>query len=427
MFIREKYLDQLLNSQENSTVKILVGVRRSGKTTLLDQFRATLRRQEVAANQIQVINFEYLQDNRLCEPKYLLQFIVDRLSKQQMNYLFLDEVEIVPDFAKVVHALNSLPNTDIYLSSSNLTIFDGDSLEIMDKTTIIPVFPCSYREYLKRNQQPADSQTLYQYLNTGGFPYTHEIHGTENLINYVNDVINTIIISDFTQQSTLCNPGLTKQLALHLAHHAGTTQNITQIVAGLKGHNITTSNKTVDFYMQFLQTALIFYPCKEYDFTRHRVKSTNIKYYPVDASIRLALTLRKNVLSQRILENIIFIDLLSQGYEVYSGQVKDDEITFVAVKDGQFTCVQVAYSLADDASYRKAIAGLSQLSAKYNKTLITVRPAQNYADLDPQIRVVDLYLWLTNWLPIPGEGIANQRGDPLSYEGWRQRGTSLAR
>lgn len=395
MFIRKKYLDQLLNNVGNNKVKVLVGVRRSGKTAIFEQFRATLRRQEVAASQIHVINFEYLQDNQLCDPQYLLQFIIDRLCKHQMNYLFLDEIETIPNFAKLIQALNSLANTDLYLSSSNATILEADNLQTMTPTVVIPVFPCSYREYIKRNQQTADSQTLYQYLNSGGFPYTHEIHGTENLINYINGVINTIIITDFTQQSTLCNPGLTKQLARHLAHHAGTTQNISQIVAGLKRHQITTSNKTVDFYMQFLQTALLFYPCKEYDFTRHRVKSTNVKYYPVDASVRLALTLKKNVLSQRILENIVFIDLLSQGFQVYSGQVKDEEITFVAIKDGIFNCIQIAYSLADDAAFRKAISGLSQLPDKYNKTLITVRPALNYTDANPQIKVLDLYSWLT--------------------------------
>lgn len=394
MFIREKYLDQLIDSMGKSTVKVLVGVRRCGKTTILEQFRSALRRQEVAAHQIQVLNFEYLQDNQLRDPKYLLQFIGDRLSKHEMNYLFLDEVSIVPEFAKVVHALNTLPNTDLYITSSNHNILAEENLQIMAPTTVIPVFPCDFREYTKRNQQQADSQTLYQYLNTGGFPYTYEVHGTENLINYINGIINTIIVADFTQQATLCNPGLTKQLARHLAHHAGTTQNISQIVAGLKRHQITSSNKTVNFYLHFLQDALIFYPCKEYDFTRHKIKSTNVKYYPVDPSIRLALTFKKNVLSQRILENIVFIDLLSQGYQVYSGHTKDEDITFVAVKDGIFNCIQIAYSLADDAAFHKAVSGLRQIPNKYNKTLITVKPALNYAHFDPQIKVVDLYSWL---------------------------------
>lgn len=395
MFIRDKYLDQLINSMNKPTVKVLVGVRRSGKTTILEQFRTTLRREEVAANQIQVLNFEYLQDNELRDPKYLLQFLVDRLCKHEMNYLFLDEICTVPDFPKVVRALNSLPNTDIYISSSNKSILDSDNLKVMAPTTVIPIFPCDYHEYIKRNQLQADSQTLYQYLNAGGFPYVYEIHGTENLTNYVNGVINTIIVADFTQQATLCNPGLTKQLARHLAHHAGTAQNISQIVTGLKRHQITSSNKTVDFYLRFLQDSLLFYPCKEYDFTRHKIKSTNVKYYPVDPSIRLALTFKKNVLSQRILENIVFIDLLSQGYQVYSGHTKDEAITFVAVKDGIFNCLQIAYSLTNDADFRKAVAGLRKIPNKYNKTLITVKPALNYAESDPQIKVVDLYSWLT--------------------------------
>ncbi|GGI62659.1 ATP-binding protein [Limosilactobacillus caviae] len=395
MFIRTKYLNPLLDNMDQPSIKILVGVRRCGKTTILEQFRATLRRQEISPSQIQVINFEYLLDNELCNPEYLLQFIVGRLCKHQMNYLFLDEIEVVPQFAQVVNALNSLTNTDIYIASSNNIILEEQNLKQLTPHVVIPVFPCSYREYLKRNQQEADSQTLYQYLNTGGFPYTHEIHGPINLINYVNGIINTIIITDFTQQATLCNPGLTKQLAHHLAHHAGTTQNISQIVDSLKQHSITTSNKTVDFYLQFLQNSFIFYPCNEYDFSRHHVKSTNVRYYPVDPSIRQALTLKKNVLSQRILENIVFIDLLSQGYQVYSGRVKDNEITFVAVKNSIFTCIQIAYSLADDAAYRHAVCGLKQLSAKYKKVLVTVKPALNYAHLNPDIQVIDLYSWLT--------------------------------
>lgn len=396
MFIRSKYLDQLIAHMDQPTVKILVGVRRGGKTTVLDQYRATLRRQEIAASQIQTINFEFLQDNDLCNPEYLLQFVVERLAKHQMNYLFFDEIEVVPQFARVVAALNSLPNTDIYITSSNRTILDQENLSTMGATVIIPVFPCNYREYLKRNQQDADSQSLYQYLNTGGFPYTSEIHGPINLINYINGVINTIIITDFAQQATLCNPGLTKRLAYHLAQHAGTTQNISQIVEGLNRHHITTSNKTVDFYLQFLQNSFMFYPCKEYDFSRHRIKSTNIRYYPVDPSVRQALTLKKNVLSQRILENIVFIDLLSQGYQVYSGRIKDQEITFVAEKNEIFTCIQIAYSLADDAAYRRSVSGLLQLPAKYHKVLITVKPALNYAHFNPEIKMVDLYRWLTD-------------------------------
>ena len=153
MFIRTKYLNQLINSMNQSTIKILVGVRRCGKTTILDQFRATLRRQEISSSQIQVINFEYLLENELCNPEYLLQFILDRLSKHQMNYIFLDEVEVVPQFARVVNALNSLSNTDIYITSSNKTILEKENLQQMVSYTIIPVFPCSFREYIKRNQQ----------------------------------------------------------------------------------------------------------------------------------------------------------------------------------------------------------------------------------------------------------------------------------
>lgn len=393
MLIREKYLAQLQAHQDDQTVKIMVGVRRSGKSSLIDQFRATLLRAEVSAEQIQVFNFDHLLGNRLVDPHYLLPFIIDRLCKHQMNYLFLDEIEMVPEFAKLVHALNTLPNTDLYLTSSSQTILEPNLLRIMAPTTIISIFPYSFAEYLKKNQQTADSQTLYQYLNQGGFPYTSEVHGVANQNNYINDVFNTIIMTEFSHRGSLCNPQLTNQLARQLASHAGTTQNVSQIVADLLQHQIKTSNKTVNFYLHFLQEALLFYPCYEYDLDRHRVKSTNVRYYPVDPSLRPALTFKKNALSQRNLENIVFIELLNRGYHVYTGQVKGQTITFVAVKDDCYSCFQIAFSLNDEKVFKKVTRGLHQAPHKYPKTLITTSPTIDYSTNN--IIVTDIYNWLT--------------------------------
>lgn len=394
MFIREKYLGQLRQYRDQAIIKILIGVRRSGKSTLIEQFRTELLRQETSSAQIQVLNFDHLQDNRLVDPRYLLQYIADRLCKHQMNYLFLDEIEIVPDFPKVVQALNTLSNTDIYLTSSNKTILTPAILDIIAPNVVIPVFPYDFAEYIKKNQQDADSETLYQYLNQGGFPFATELHGATNFRNYLSDVFNSIIMTEFVHRNTLCNPGLTSQLARQLITHAGTSQNISQIVTNLKEHRIQASNKTVNFYLQFLQEALLFYPCYEYDLDRHRVKPTNVKYYPVDPSLRPALARKKNVLSQRNLENIVFLELLSRGYDVYSGQSKGQEITFVALKNGQLHCVQIAFSIANDSVFQRVTSGLRQAPNKYPKTLITVNPMINYPH-NERIIVTDIYSWLT--------------------------------
>lgn len=389
MFVRSTQLDQLKEAISDSTIKVVYGVRRAGKTTLLEQFRSYLKRQGVPSSRILIYDFDH-PANAQRDPAQLFQHIKKRLTKNQVSYLFLDELEVVPNYQSLVQQLCRLPQIDLYIASSAISI---QTLARQFPCRMIYLGPLRFQEFLAYHQLSASLSSLYHYLNTGGFPFAQEIRNFAAARSYFEGVINTIILNGFSRRSTLCNAGLVQQLALFLADHSGESTNVSRVVTSLQDGSVSVSNKTLAAYLDFLQQGFLFSPCQELNLKTGTTKPTNAQYFPVDPYLRAILVNKQNALSEKNLAIVVFNELRSRGYQVFTSY-KERPVTFVGIRDQQRHYFQFNFSLLTDAAYQKTTADLRHLPADGPRTLILAKPGDHRQPAADRFQTVSLVDWL---------------------------------
>lgn len=393
MFIRNYYIDQFQELQKSNLIGVLVGVRRSGKTILLEQYRALLRRLEISSEQIQIINFNRLAEPALFNPSFLYQQIKKRLIKEKQNYLFLDELEAIGDFVPLINKLWSIGNLTIFITGSTAATLTTLA-PIKEKCRIFHILPLTFSEYLDYHHKDPSLQHLYQYLNQGGFPFSQDLHSPDSQHNYTEEIFNTIIMTALMKEASRCQPAIITQLAAFLTHQLGKPLNISQAVTGLSAAQTKISNKTLANYLQFLQNTFLFLPCYDFDPQIGKIKPTNIRYYPVDLTIKSLLTNRRNVLSKLNLETVIFLELVSRGYQVFTSHFKGQAITFMGVKNHRRHYIQFEYSLNDQGKYQSTIQQLKKMPADGTRTLIFVKKPSVAFHITPTIQQISILDWL---------------------------------
>lgn len=389
MFVRPKQLDQLENSISDSTIKVVYGVRCGGKTTLLEQFRSYLKRQGVPSTRILIYDFDHPASAQL-DPALLFQQIKKKLTRDQVTYLFLDELEVVPNYQLLVQKINCLAQVDLYITSSAVSI---QKLAGQFPCRMIYLGPLRFQEFIDYHRLSANLSSLYHYLNTGGFPFAQEIRNFTAARNYFEGVINTIILNGFSRRNTLCNAGLVQQLALFLADHPGELTNVSRVVNSLQDGSISVSNKTLAAYLDFLQQGFLFAPCQEINLKTGAAKPTNAQYFPVDPSLRSILVNKQNALSEKNLAIVVFNELRSRGYQVFTS-CKSHPVTFVGIRNCQRHYFQFNFSLLTDAAYQKTVANLHHLPADGPRTLILAKPGDHQFSTDDRFQTVSLVDWL---------------------------------
>ena len=388
MFIRLDQLDQLEKCDSIRYIKVITGVRRCGKTILLRQVKDSLRRCGVANNQIHFFNFSQLHRQQLADWQSLINLISKKLIENKVNYLFLDELDQLDHVPAFLQEIIKHRNVSLYITATSRS-FLARLAPLQSQLVIIPVLPLSFAEFCQHHRQPVNEHTLYQYLNVGGFPFAQDVRDQLTRENYLDGVFNTTLVNGFAKHGTLCNPFLTKQLAIFVAGQLGLPINASRAVSGLKKIGVPASSKTLSTYLTLLADTYLFYPCHELDLTTNRVKPTNAKYYPVDPSLRNYLTNQKGVLSQANLEALLFIELVRRGYSVYANK----RFTFIADRHQQRTYIQFSYSIRNQHEYDQAIGSLRSLPVDCQKQLIVLR----VADILSQDPAVPMSL-LTDWL-----------------------------
>lgn len=392
MFAHLLQLDQLKNSKCNLNIKIILGVRRSGKTTLINQYQACLKRNGVPSRQITTINFErspLLVSQGAAE---LGKQIKNKLAKNKINYLFLDELDVLPNYQELIGRLVGCANIDLYITGSDSRI---SQLANKFPCQLIPVYPLNYHEFIDYHRQPADFTSLYHYLNRGGFPFAQGIRDDDSARNYCEDVLNTIILKGLIRHTGLANPALIKQLAVFLAQRPGVPINVSQAVAALKEENIQVSNKTLAAYLTFIQEGFLFSACPELSLKNNLVKQTNIQYYPIDPGLRCLLTNRQGALSETNLMMLVYNELIARGFRVYSGQGNRYPVTFIGIRNQEQHFFQFNYSFLNQAAYLKATDGLRHLPAGTQQTLIIAKPGDKQWGKGEQFTTTSLIDWLT--------------------------------
>lgn len=403
MVIRKEYLSRLLAWKNEQVIKVVTGIRRCGKSTLLKQFQDYLLEDGVSQEQIISINFEDLDYEDLLDYKALYAYIRERLCPDKMTYIFLDEIQKVDSFQKAVDSLFIKENTDIYITGSNAYLLSGDLATLLTGRFVeISMLPLSFAEYLECSDETGE-QALASYMKFGGFPYLSQMENTaEKVDTYLEGIYNTVVVRDIEDRQSRKNPDpnkrkitditLLKTIARYLASVVGSPVSVKSVSDYLISSGRKVSPNTVNEYMEALQESFIFYPVERFDIIGKQLLKVNRKWYIVDLGLRNHILPKKRYDLGFSLENIVFFELLRRGYKVNVGKNGDTEVDFVAQKQGVLHYYQVTADMTNEDTFDREIRPLQSIKDNYEKIILTM-DHMTLGDYEG-IKVVHLLDWL---------------------------------
>lgn len=372
---REQYLAFLRRHKDQDVIKVVSGVRRCGKSTLFELFKQELLASGVKANQIISINFEDLEYEPLQEYHALHEYIVERLIPDIPMYVFLDEVQHVVQFEKVVGSLFIKPNVDIYITGSNAYFMSSDIATLLTGRYVqVEMLPLSFKEFHSAySQQNLSDMDIYNlYIEHSSFPRLVHVEDDESIDEYLESILNTVILKDIVTRLKITDVPLLLDIIKYLLANIGSLINPTKIANTLTSYGRKTDNKTVEKYLQGLKDGLLIYEVNRFDVKGKALLQRNAKYYVVDSAFRKFLLSRTDSDRGHILENIVYLELIRRGYRVYVGHLQNGEIDFVAKKPHRLEYYQVSYTVMEDTTLRRELSPLEQLDDNYPKYLLTM-------------------------------------------------------
>ena len=372
---REQYLEFLRRHKDQDVIKVVSGVRRCGKSTLFELFKQELLASGVKANQIISINFEDLEYEPLQEYHALHEYIVERLIPDTPMYVFLDEVQHVPQFEKVVGSLFIKPNVDIYITGSNAYFMSSDIATLLTGRYVqVEMLPLSFKEFHSAySQQSLSDMDIYNlYIEHSSFPRLIHVEDDESIDEYLESILNTVVLKDIVTRLKITDVPLLLDIIKYLLANIGSLINPTKIANTLTSYGRKTDNKTVEKYLQGLKDGLLIYEVDRFDVKGKALLQRNAKYYIVDSAFRKFLLSRTDSDRGHILENIVYLELVRRGYRVYVGHLQNGEIDFVAKKPHRLEYYQVSYTVMEDTTLRRELSPLEQLDDNYPKYLLTM-------------------------------------------------------
>lgn len=382
MVERKEYLNSLIQWKEEQVIKVVTGIRRCGKSTLLVQYQSWLLKNNVSENQIISINFEELEYEELLDYKKLYTYLKERLCPGRTTYIFLDEVQKVPYFEKAVDSIYVKPNVDLYITGSNAYLLSGDLATLLTGRYVeIRMLPLSFREFLEITKLDKQ-QGLAEYLQTGGLPYVASMERTaEKVDTYLEGIYNTVIVRDIEdrQAHQTTDPGkrkitditLLKTIARYLASVIGSPVSVRSITNHLVSSGRKISPNTVNDYVAALTESFIFYPTERFDIVGKQILKANKKLYIVDLGLRNHILPRRNYDLGFSLENLVYFELLRCGYRVAAGKQGNTEVDFVAEKQGTYKYFQVTADMTARETFEREMRPLKAIKDHYEKIVLT--------------------------------------------------------
>ena len=403
MIIRHEYLNHLIKWKDEHVIKVITGIRRCGKSTLLLQYQDYLKAHGVDEAQIISINLEDLNYEELYEYKALYNYILSNLHPSKTNYILIDEIQKVAGFEKAIDSLYIKPNVDIYLTGSNAYMLSGDLATLLTGRYVeISMLPFSFKEYCSLNQKNRED-AFAEFLKYGAMPFVATMDKSDDKVDtYLEGIYNTVIVRDIEDRQIrledtkaprkITDIRLLKIIAKYLASVIGSPISVRGIANYLVSSGQKVSPNTVNNYLEALQEAFIFYSADRFDIVGKQVLQTNPKYYMVDLGILNHILPRKNYDLGFSIENIVFFELLRRGYHVYVGKLHNTEVDFVAQKQGVITYIQVSASMLDPETFAREIKPLASIKDNYEKIILTLDKLTpgNYNG----IKVINLLDWL---------------------------------
>lgn len=393
---RKEYLKQLINWRDKKVIKVITGVRRCGKSTLMDLYKSCLLEQGVANEQIISINFEDYDYIDLLEPRNFYAYVKERiLSDGRMTYFFFDEIQNVKDFERVVDSLYIKPNVDIYITGSNAYMLSSELATLLSGRYVeIKMLPLSFKEYVEVSGDEHELPRKYRnYIETSSFPYVLDMKQDARVIReYLNGIYNTIVVKDITQRNRFPDTMMLESVLRFAYDNIGNILSTKKIADTMTSDGRKIDTKTVEKYLNALMESYMLYQCKRYNIKGKQYLKTLDKYYAVDMGMRKVLLGSKAMDAGHILENIVYLELLRRGYDVYIGKVDDLEVDFVAMDDKGMTYYQVSATVRDEKTLKRELASLQSINDHYPKILLTLDddPEMEYAG----IRKINALDWL---------------------------------
>lgn len=383
MVQRKEYLDQLINWRDEQVIKVVTGIRRCGKSTLLLQLQQWLKENEVTDEQIVSVNFEELEYEELLDYKKLYQYLKERLVSGKTTYIFLDEIQKVSSFEKVVDSLYVKPNVDLYITGSNAYMLSGDLATLLTGRYVeIKMLPLSFGEFLSMTGLEPE-QGFSEYLRSGGMPYIAAMNRTDEKVStYLEGIYNTVIVKDIEDRQArkesdpskrkITDIALLKTIAKYLASVIGNPVSVRSITDYLISNGRKISPNTVNDYVEALTESFIFYPAERFDIVGKQLLKANRKMYIVDLGLRNHILPRRSYDLGFSLENMVYFELLRRGYKVTIGRVGNTEVDFVAEKQGAYEYFQVTADMTAKETFDREIRPLENIRDNYEKTILTM-------------------------------------------------------
>ena len=399
---RKEYIDKLLSYKDKDLIKVVSGLRRSGKSTLLEIYQGYLLKQSIGKQQIQFYNFE-LPENYLNKTWDVIYFeIKKKMQSNKINYIFLDEVQNIPLFEKLVDGLFATENTDIYITGSNAFLLSSELATLLSGRYIeISILPFSFQEYLSARKINTGNKYLnfealfFDYVNETSLPKGVELResGFDKIYEYLDAIYTTIIEKDITLRHQINNKRAFANIVKFLASNIGNQLSPSNISKTLKQDGQNIHHATVEKYLDYLVTSFVFYKVNRFDIKGKKQLATQEKYYLVDAGL-LNILVGKERITERghILENIVYLELLRRGNKVWTGTARNTEVDFVCKnQSGEIDYYQVAWQMTNENTVEREFGALEKINDNYPKYLLTT---DSFTQNRSGIRHMNVFNWL---------------------------------
>lgn len=391
--LREAYLNRIKDLKDTPDIKIITGIRRSGKSNLMQTYIDYLKSNFEDINII-FIDFMDLEYEEIKEYHALHKYVEERYENEKKNYLFVDEVQLCPQFELAINSLYSKHKYDIYITGSNAFLLSADLATLFTGRYIeIHVFPFSFKEYCEYYNDEKDRDKLFEeYFIKGGLAGSYAYNTDLDRVTYIKEVYETIVNRDLVQKYNLPDTQVLRHLSEFLMDNISNLTSPNRVSDILVANEISTNHVTIGKYIKHLCNAFVFYDVKRYDIRGKKYLETSDKFYMCDTGMRYAILGSRNMDYGRVYENIICIELLRRGYEVYVGKLYQKEIDFVAQRGSEKIYIQVSDNISDENTFKREYSPLLQIKDAYPKMIIarTKHPKYTYEGIE----VYDIAEWL---------------------------------
>ncbi|MBO5451617.1 MAG: ATP-binding protein [Lachnospiraceae bacterium] len=393
--IRERYLERIKALKDTPDIKIITGIRRCGKSNLMQVYIDYLKENFEDANII-FIDFMDLDFEEIKEYHALHKYVEERYDKDKKNYLFVDEVQLCPKFELAINSLYSKNKYDIYVTGSNAFLLSADLATLFTGRYIeIHMFPFSFKEYCEYYSEENDKDKLFdEYIIKGGLAGSYAYNTDLDKTTYIKEVYETIVNRDLVQKYNLSDTQVLRQLSGFLMDNISNLTSPNRVSDILKANEVATNHVTIGKYIKYLCTAFVFYDIKRYDIRGKKYLETSDKFYMCDTGMRYAVLGSRNMDYGRVYENIVCVELLRRGYEVYVGKLYQKEIDFVAQRGSEKIYIQVSDNISNQETFEREYSPLLQIRDAYPKMIIARTKHTKYTY--EGIEVNDIVEWLLN-------------------------------